>query len=59
MSSTEIKPVIIPREILSLKCAKLPEKLMLAMFAADPAAGYAFRLAHDRCWLVRAQAAPR
>jgi hypothetical protein len=37
MSSTQIKSVVISPEILSLKGAKLPEKLMLAMYAADPA----------------------
>ena len=31
-----IKPVTIPLQILALKNAKLPEKLLLSMYAADP-----------------------
>jgi hypothetical protein len=43
MSSTQIKPVVIPPEILTLSSAKLPEKLILAMYAADPEARRVFR----------------
>ena len=43
MSSTQIKPVVIPPGILSLRGAKLPEKLMLAMYASDPEARRVFR----------------
>ncbi len=37
MASILIKPVIIPAKILALRKAKLPEKLLLATYAADPA----------------------
>jgi len=43
MSLTQIKPVVIPPEILTLTSAKLPEKLLLAMYAADPEARRVFR----------------
>ncbi len=38
MKPTSLKPVTIPVAILTLKKAKLPEKLLLAMYAADPKA---------------------
>jgi len=38
MKSSSVRPITIPVEILALKNAKLPEKLLLAMYAADPKA---------------------
>ncbi|MCX6923479.1 MAG: hypothetical protein NT154_09770 [Verrucomicrobia bacterium] len=43
MPKTSVKPVVIPPAILTLTSAKLPEKLMLAMLAANPEAKRVFR----------------
>ena len=53
MPSTLMKPLTIPPEILTLKNAKLPEKLLLSIYAADPATGPADALRGAREMLQR------